>query len=516
MNLVDDPWIPCIQKNGEIRPASLRDCFTLEELFDLAVRPHERVALMRLLLCVSYAAAGIPEDYDGWEELWERLPSSASAYLDQWRDSFELFHPEKPFLQVAGLHSASASGELTPCSKLDFALASGNKTTLFDHAALTERTFSPEELALNLLTYQMFSLGGLIGSVRWGNSVTGRSSCDGPCAPGSMLHTFLRRDTLLDTLHANMLSEENLSLYKRLGDDWQGRPLWEKFPRGQDDAPAVRNATQTFLGRLVPLTRAILLSHDRTGMILGDGLPFPSYTSPQRPFPPEVTATVITSGKKDARILLGVQPGKAIWRQLAALTVKRQGNEVGGCAALTHSHEEQGTDLVVCGLSRDQADVVDVVESTFHVPGAMFQTEGHSLYEGEVARAEHIAWGLGNAVERYRRLVDGGWEERLKQAGPKKGEELARLKAQALRHYWTAVETNLSLLWRMVSTCGSEAFPPVQQAWRAHLEKSARTAYAAACGKDTERQIRAYVTGRRSLTSCLHSCLGRDENKEEA
>ena len=107
MNLVDDPWIPCIQKNGEIRPASLRDCFTLEDLFDLAVRPHERVALMRLLLCVSYAAAGIPEDYDGWEELRERLPSAVSAYLDQWRDSFELFHPEKPFLQVAGLRSGS-------------------------------------------------------------------------------------------------------------------------------------------------------------------------------------------------------------------------------------------------------------------------------------------------------------------------------------------------------------------------------------------------------------------------
>ncbi len=511
MNLVDDPWIPCIQQNGVIRKASLRDCFAREEILDLAVRPHERVALMRLLLCVSYAAAGIPEDYDGWEELRERLPSSVSAYLDQWRDSFELFHPEKPFLQVAGI-----SGKKIRCSKLDFALASGNKTTLFDHAALTERAFPPEKLALNLLTYQMFSLGGLIGPVRWGDKVTGRSSCDGPCAPGSMLHTFLRRGTMLDTLHANMLSEEELSLYKQMGDDWMGRPLWEKIPRGLDDASDVRNATQTFLGRMVPLTRAILLSHDRARMILGDGLPFPSYTNPQRPFPPEVTATVIATGKKDARTLLGVQSGKAIWRQLAALTVKRHGNEVGGCAALIHSYEEQGTDLVVCGLSRDQADVVDVVGSTFHVPGAMFHTEGHSLYEGEVALAENIAWGLGNAVERYRRLVDGGWVGRLKLAGPKKGEELARLKAQAFRYYWTSVETNLSLLWHMVRTCGSEAFLPVQQEWRAHLKKSAYTAYAAACGKDTERQIRAYVTGRRNLTSCLHSFLGCDKKKEEA
>ena len=516
MNLVDALWIPCICQDGQIRPASLRDCFTCNGILDLAVRPHERVALMRLLLCVSYAAAGIPKDYDGWGELRAILPSAVPAYLDLWRDSFDLFHPEKPFLQVAGLRSASASGELTPCGKLDFSLAAGNKTTLFDHAALAERRFPPEKLALDLLTYQMFSLGGLISSVHWGDQTTNRSSCDAPCSPGSMLHTFLRRETLLDTVHGNMLSEEELSDYQRLGEGWQGRPLWEQFPQGLDDTPAIRNATQTFLGRMVPLARAALLLRDSEGMLLGDGLAFPTYGNPQRPFPQEVTATVVTAGKKNIRILLSVQPGKSIWRQLAALTVKRHGDGVGGCAALAHCHEEQGTDLVVCGLSRDQADVVDIVESVFHIPGTLFQTEGHELYEGEVFRAESIAWGLGEAVERYRRLVDGGWEARLKLAGPRKGDELARLKAQAHHLYWTAVETNLPLLWDMVRNCGSEAFLPIRRAWWVHLEKSARTAYAAACGKDTERQMRAYVTGRRILAGCLRKHLERDANKEAA
>lgn len=515
MNLVDDPWIPCIRRDGASRPASLRDCFARDDLLDLAVRPHERVALMRLLLCASYAAAGIPKDYDGWKALRESLPSVVPAYLDQWRDSFELFHPEKPFLQVAGLRSASASGDLTPCSKLDFSLATGNNSTLFDHAALGERRFSPEWLALNLLTYQMFSLGGLIGAVHWGDRVTGRSSCDGPCAPASMLHTFLRRESLLDTVHVNLLSEEDLPDYQRLEGDWQGRPLWEFFPRGLDDAPAIRNATQTFLGRMVPLARAVLLQREGAGMLLGDGLAYPSYGNPQRPFPQEVTATVVTAGKKEARILLGVQPGKAIWRQLPALTVKRHGDDLGGCAALVHCDKGE-IDLVVCGLARDKADVVDVVESVFHVPAAMFQTEGHDVYEHEVAIAETIAQGLGFAVERYRRLVDGGWEGRLKLAGPQKGEELARLKAQAHRHYWTAVETGLPLLWDMVRTCGSEAFPPAQEAWRAHLERNARAAYAAACGKDTERQMRAYVTGRRILAGSLRKHLERDAYKEEA
>ena len=74
----------------------------------------------------------------------------------------------------------------------------------------------------------------------------------------------------------------------------------------------------------------------------------------------------------------------------------------------------------------------------------------------------------------------------------------------------------MTLLWDMVRTCGSEAFVPVQRVWWAHLEKSARAAYAAACGKDTERQMRAYVTGRRILAGRLRKYLEHDGKKEEA
>lgn len=512
MNLVDEPWIPCIWKNGAISRVSLLDCFKFgEDIADLAVRPHERVALMRLLLCIGYAAAGIPVDYDGWEGLKEKLPSAAAEYLEQWRESFELFHPDRPFLQIAGLSNAKDDGGLTACSKLDVALAAGNNSTIWDHAALTDRSFPPEKLALDLLTYQMFSLGGTIGPVIWNGRKTGRSSCDGPCAPGSMLHTFLRRESLLDTLHSNMLSEEELSDYKRMGDGWQGKPLWELFPRGLDDSIAVNNATQTFLGRMVPLTRAVRLSEDGVGMLLGDGLPFPSYTSPKRPFPPEVTATVVSVGE-NKRSLLGVQQGKSIWRQLAAISVMRHGDELGGCAALVHSCEFEDADLVVCGVARGQADVVDVVESVFHVPSAMFQAEGHELYEQEVAVAEKVASGLGIAVERYRHMVDGGWDLRLQQAGAKKSEVLAALKAIPYRYYWTAVETGLSLLWDMVRTCGSNDFLPAKKAWMLHLQKSANAAYKTACGTETERQMRAYSKGLRILKRSLCQCLELQDN----
>ena len=57
MNLTIDPWIPALRTDGLRDLFSLHDLFTqARELRDLAVKPHERIALMRLLLCISQAA----------------------------------------------------------------------------------------------------------------------------------------------------------------------------------------------------------------------------------------------------------------------------------------------------------------------------------------------------------------------------------------------------------------------------------------------------------------------------
>lgn len=159
---------------------------------------------------------------------------------------------------------------------------------------------------------------------------------------------------------------------------------------------------------------------------------------------------------------------------------------------------------------------MDVVESVFHVPSSIYQTEGHEIYEHEVAVAENVAHGLGDAVECYRRLVDGGWESRLKQAKNNKNYVKARLKANALRYYWTAVETGLSLLWDMLRTLGSDAFPDATKAWRSHLKKHANAAYAVVCGTETERQMRAFINGRRILEGALYKCMERNRDKEQS
>ena len=61
MNLIIDPWIPAVRANGRRELFSLQDLFAqAQELHDLAVKPHERVALMRLLLCITQAALDGP------------------------------------------------------------------------------------------------------------------------------------------------------------------------------------------------------------------------------------------------------------------------------------------------------------------------------------------------------------------------------------------------------------------------------------------------------------------------
>ncbi len=527
MNLAFDPWIPCTSLSGTPIRASLRQCLSDGNIADLAVRPHERVALMRLLLCIAYAALGIPSDYAEWEACRELLADAATRYLEQWRNSFELFHPENPFLQVADLRLPSkptskksssdndtGAGGLTPTSKLDFALATGNNSTLFDHEALDlNRSAKPEKLALDLLTYQAFSPGGLIGTTVWNSQTTERSSSDAPCIPGSMLHTFVRGGNLQETLWLNLLSAEELQDYASLGNDWRGQPLWERFPAGPQDKDAVRNATCTFLGRMVPLARAIRLQPDGTTMLLGNGLSYPAFGNPKYPFPPEPSASIIVrKGKKgdDEHAMLGIQPGKALWRQLHALSVQRHADSAGGCLALAHVDDtsDTGIDLIAGGLMRNQASIIDAVESVFHVPAPMLRTAGHDLYASEVQKAEELELkGLAHAMEHWRAALDGGWSTRLKLAGAKNREECVKLRAQASRDYWTSVERSLPLLLATLDALGTDEAPLRQQAWRRALRASALNAYSTACHGDGQRQLRAYVAGKNLLLGVATNVL---------
>jgi CRISPR system Cascade subunit CasA len=278
MNLTSNLWVPVVYTSGQSGDVSLQELFARAgEIRDLAVRPYERVAVMRLLTCITHAALNGPANRKVWKSCRAEIAPAVASYLERYSGAFDLFGIS-PFLQVADLKLATDDEGLS-VSTLDCALASGANPTLFDHAGGERREFNP----LSLLAHQNFSTGGLIGVGRWGGQPTsgwttyprpsvGRSS-HAPCLAGNMLHTYLIGATLLETIHLNVLNRELVA--EALGDNRWGRPIWEQMPTSPLDKPAVQNATTTYLGRLVPLSRSILVRDDCKTLARANGLDYP-------------------------------------------------------------------------------------------------------------------------------------------------------------------------------------------------------------------------------------------------
>ncbi len=231
------------------------------------------------------------------------------------------------FLQVLNLKATKAEDEEgNSVSKLDMALATGNNPTLFDNSGGGGRTFPPEQLALMLLTFQCFSLQTPFGVANWNgkptrgspshNNPTGAAKSgktyagDATCVGGGMIHAIIiRQQSLLHTIWANLPVRG--SVLRLPGYEGWGRPVWEKPPAGPDDVALAR----TYLGRLVPFTRAILLSEDLATAVVSNGL---HYVAPTPDGVREIMGTVFIPNKKqaDKRSLLRADVTKALWRQI--------------------------------------------------------------------------------------------------------------------------------------------------------------------------------------------------------
>jgi CRISPR system Cascade subunit CasA len=145
-NLLDEPWILVLNEEGKTEELSLLTVFErAHKLTGLAGElPTQDVAILRLLLAVLYAVFSrvdangkdAPLEWANdallrWKSLWElgEFPSDEiGSYLNFYKERFYLFHPERPFYQVAGLDrgtdykAAKLLGELSE---------SNNKVRLF-------------------------------------------------------------------------------------------------------------------------------------------------------------------------------------------------------------------------------------------------------------------------------------------------------------------------------------------------------------------------------------------------
>ncbi|MDA8125630.1 MAG: type I-E CRISPR-associated protein Cse1/CasA [Deltaproteobacteria bacterium] len=527
MNVAFDPWIPVVTAAGKPQMASL--CTVLAEgkqFADLAVRPHERVALMRLFLCVAHAALDGPRNYAEWCRVPQMLPGAIQKYLADWQDSFELFHPEKPWLQVAKL-KCTDSGKTSPVALLDFEMATGNNSTLHDHGGQARfRQITPERMALNLVTFQNFSSGGGAPVAQWETIKTGQvGNPDAPCLSQSMVHCLLRGQNLHETIHLNLPTYERIGVVYREFSTVKkekeakftevpfGRPVWEQFPNSPQDYASIENATRTYIGRLVPISRWIRFHADTDQMICCNGFKYNTYKDG---FPAEPTAAVRLITKKDKkgiesveRRVVSASPNRSTWRELSALLTKRETEGLGGSLAMENAPYDAAYDFQFCAMTRDQASMDIALESVFHITPS-FQAN-LPIYQTEVIYAERQSRKLRWSIEEYRTAVDNDWRPRVQRTQPKEQNALKdRLAQTAFLSYWTAVEKNLPLLLAHIEAIGTDAAIPTREAWQKMLFRNACTAYRVACGQETPRQVRAFAKGWQKLTA------RRDEPESES
>lgn len=167
-NLLDEPWIRVRDDSCQVHEVSLTDALLHAHQYTSlsGELPTQDIVILRLMLAVLHTvfsrvdaggnAAELEDEEEAverWTDLWElgQLPEEPiREYLEKWHERFWLFHPERPFGQVAGL----ACGTQYGASKLNGEiLESGNKVRLFSSYFGEEKTALSYAQAARWLLY---------------------------------------------------------------------------------------------------------------------------------------------------------------------------------------------------------------------------------------------------------------------------------------------------------------------------------------------------------------------------
>lgn len=480
MNLIGDPWIPVVFQEGQTRTVGLNDLYEqAEEIRDLALAPPQRIAVMRLLICITQTALNGPEDKDEWRSCRSRIAPESLMYLAEREEKFDLFG-ETPFMQIGDLE-AKSDGKL---DKLDFGL---NDNTLYDKKASENgRDHSVGWASLHLITFFNFSPSGTMGTAKWHDlNMTQAGASNAPCL--NAVHTFVRGKNLLQTIQANLFTKEKIK--RQPNGDW-GQPVWDFFPMNPNDKDAMLNASRTYLGRLVPLSRlARLFPSKKSGFVDKKCILCKSTSELNFEGPPSYRelSTTLVQIENEIRYLR-LSADRHIWRDLGSVLVL--GSNVGTpvienirimSEEATMINEE--IDLWVGGfIIPYQKPPLDSIEWNLTLPVSLLGEGELNSYEENVALADRSANNLRVAVSEYLRVF---FKNKKKSLRPS-------LNKQAQTIYWQELDQNYGVLLK-------DTHSGVDAEWRRIIWGALAKAYGQSCIHETARQIQAFVAGQKLL-----------------
>ncbi len=478
MNLTSHPWIPVIRADQSPDRVSLNALFAqAEDITDLNLDPPSRIAVMRFLICICQAALDGPEDEAHWARCKAKIPGEALAYLKENANAFYLDEGDHPFLQIPGItfEKGKEAKAVKSIEAIDFRSPhGGSNTPLFQRLNHTE-------MGTHLLTVMNFSTGGKVGQAKWGKIQSNDPTFAGPCIKA--LHTFILGETLLDTLHWNLLCKTGSPCgVDQLPNGKWGRPVWETMPASPKDEAAWDNAFTTYLGRLVPLTRLVSLTAAPGRCIFG---PLPkAFKMGHLPMFREPSTTVVLS-KKQEPFYFSVNSSRHVWRDLeSVLALDRKDTSASGAVVLNRLagqvQENQTVTLWTGGLETGAtaAKLSDMVEWNITLPLELLQEDNLAVYTQGMELAQTGEFTLKKGVKTWaddQKLGTSPWP-----------------RAQAL--YWDL----LNAQWpRLLEAVEDEL--PLAQTWYPPVRKAMEAAYTQSCSHDSARQLRAFAKGRDRL-----------------
>ncbi len=226
-NLVEQPWIPIVSLNWQRQEISLEQLFstwsTLREI--QADNPPTTLAIYRFLLAILHRAYQGPKNVDHWEEIQQDNGKEALGYLNQWRERFDLFHPDYPFMQDTALTQSLTSEVYTLHT-----MQGDNTSTVFSHEhQWSGYSISLPQTARLLIRLQIVD----ISSPRQNYPAANVGSKNTKATPTiNAANVFIRGSSLKEALLLNLMRYDPFSEIPSavIGDDL---PYWETSYAGK-------------------------------------------------------------------------------------------------------------------------------------------------------------------------------------------------------------------------------------------------------------------------------------------
>lgn len=395
-NLIDEKWIP-VTDRGKV---SLRTIFTDERITALGGNPVEKIAVFKLLLAIAQSAY-TPQGDEDWKKLGVKgLQQKVLEYFDAHYDCFWLYG-EKPFLQMKEVKCA----EVYPFGKVQMEIATGNTSVVTE--IQIEKEIDDSEKAMLVLLLMGFAFGGknTDNSVVLTSGYTGKtktSKYGSSLGFQGMLHSFVFTASILNSVYFNIFTENEIG---RIGiyPKGVGTAPWEKMPTGEDDDVA-KNLKNSYMGRLIPMNRFVLIDDD--GIHNTEGIVQPGYDSGVA----DPSVTVSFDAKPKPRVLW-VDPEKRPWRMLTSMLSflgKKSGKSDDGKTYHFQCFQLQN---VFDNRMRDEKTVFSIWSGGVKVSsnaGEQYLTKTDDFVESEVMFSEDF---IGETLYENLKEEMGYWEK---------------------------------------------------------------------------------------------------------